>query len=371
MEITQFEEAIKLDDYKMIRLCTKDTYIFRKEGASYLSALNKLSPSQIENIKGHIENPNLFDLSLFFHIDGKQILNEYKHIDFEHYSEVSKAKKLLVSYTKLPGTAMFGNIEIEHYDNFDKFYKYIQSLIKKEDYIIALYILNILSWYSELKDAKNLCDSYINIFKALNRFDILANYYKSVDALKQNREFLEILFKYFIEIDNIEEAQNAFEYAFKLNPSTKFITNAERELEKKKFIKQLLKNKIDIEHIEDMDGKEFEELLISQFKKLGFKTTRTPITGDYGADIIVETENETKIVIQCKRYKSKVNLKAVQEVVGALGHFQGDIGIVITNNGFLNSAIKLAESNDIELWDSSKLMRFLTDDISFSQIYES
>ena len=62
------------------------------------------------------------------------------------------------------------------------------------------------------------------------------------------------------------------------------------------------------------------------------------------------------------------NLKAVQEVLGAVGHYNADAGIVITNNTFLNSAKKLAESNDIELWDETKLKLFLNDDISFSEL---
>ena len=73
--------------------------------------------------------------------------------------------------------------------------------------------------------------------------------------------------------------------------------------------------------------------------------------------------------MQCKRFKSKVNLKAGQEVVGAMGHYSGDMGIVITNNSFLNSAVKLAESHDIELWDGDRLVSFLTGDLSFSRVF--
>ena len=36
----------------------------------------------------------------------------------------------------------------------------------------------------------------------------------------------------------------------------------------------------------------------------------------------------------------------------------GDIGVVITNNSFLNSGIKFAESHDVELWDRDKLISF-------------
>jgi restriction system protein len=108
---------------------------------------------------------------------------------------------------------------------------------------------------------------------------------------------------------------------------------------------------------------------MDKFAALGFKVELTPKTGDFGADLIVENNEGNRIIVQCKRFKSKVNLKAVQEVVGAIGHYAGDMGIVITNNLFLNSAVKLAKTHDIELWDGDKLVSFLAGDLSFSQVF--
>ncbi|MGZ8927619.1 MAG: DUF2034 domain-containing protein [Methylobacter sp.] len=124
---------------------------------------------------------------------------------------------------------------------------------------------------------------------------------------------------------------------------------------------------IDFSKLDELSGLEFEYLISNKFSVLGFKVESTPRTGDFGADLIVENKEGTRIIVQCKRFKSKVNLKAVQEVIGAMGHYVGDIGIVITNNSFLNSAIKLAESHDIELWDCDKLLSFLAGDLSFSE----
>ena len=154
----------------------------------------------------------------------------------------------------------------------------------------------------------------------------------------------------------------------KIEPEFPFLIEAKLKLERMLLTQQLAASNISLESIEQCTGKEFEMLLIEKFKALGFKAKDTPTVGDYGADIILEDNNQTKYIIQCKRFKSKVNLKAVQEVVAAIAHFNGDIGIVITNNGFLTSAIKLAESNDIELWDGIKLMKFFNGDLSFSRI---
>jgi HJR/Mrr/RecB family endonuclease len=125
---------------------------------------------------------------------------------------------------------------------------------------------------------------------------------------------------------------------------------------------------IDFSKVDELSGVEFENLLLDKFAEMGFKAESTPKTGDFGADLIVENKEGTRIIVQCKRFKSKVNLKAVQEVVGAMGHYAGDFGVVITNNSFLNSAVKLAESHDIELWDGDKLVSFLAGDLSFSEI---
>ncbi len=124
---------------------------------------------------------------------------------------------------------------------------------------------------------------------------------------------------------------------------------------------------IDFSKVDELSGVEFENLLMDKFLTLGFKVESTPNTGDFGADLIVENNKGSRIIVQCKRFKSKVNLKAVQEVVGAMGHYAGDMGIVITNNTFLNSAVKLAESHDIELWDGDRLVSFLAGDLSFSE----
>ena len=104
------------------------------------------------------------------------------------------------------------------------------------------------------------------------------------------------------------------------------------------------------------------------FVKSGFKVERTKGSGDFGADLIIETASGTRVSIQAKRYKQKANLKAVQEVVASLAHYQADFGIVITTSGFFQSAIDLAETNNVELWDEDKLIQFLSGDSSFSML---
>jgi len=154
----------------------------------------------------------------------------------------------------------------------------------------------------------------------------------------------------------------------KLNPAIEPLENEYNRLMKISALKD--SGSVDLEHIDRLSGIEFEEILSDKFLSLGFSVKSTPSSGDFGADIIVETQDKSVIVVQCKRYQSKVNLKAVQEVVAAMPHYGGDYGVVITNNGFLNSARKLAESSDIELWGRDQLIDFMSGDLSFSQVNE-
>ncbi len=135
-----------------------------------------------------------------------------------------------------------------------------------------------------------------------------------------------------------------------------------------KITKLQTSSNLDIAAVDQMSGTEFEQLIASQFERLSFKVETTPATGDYGADLIVVTPNETRVSVQCKRFKSKVNLKAVQEVVASLSHYLCDYGVVITNSDFLSSARKLAENNEIELWDQDRLINFLSGDLGFSEL---
>jgi restriction system protein len=51
-----------------------------------------------------------------------------------------------------------------------------------------------------------------------------------------------------------------------------------------------------INTVDKMTGEEFEEFLLCHFKKLGFLGHTTPVTGDYGADLVLQKDGG-KIVI--------------------------------------------------------------------------
>lgn len=103
--------------------------------------------------------------------------------------------------------------------------------------------------------------------------------------------------------------------------------------------------------VDDMSGEEYEKYCGEKIKTMNkvVKIQYTPITNDYGADIIAYSSDGTKAVIQCKRYKGKVNNTAVQEVVAALAHYNADKAIIMTNSTLTENARLLAKENGVKV----------------------
>lgn len=123
--------------------------------------------------------------------------------------------------------------------------------------------------------------------------------------------------------------------------------------EKKRKRQKLLKS--GIYDIDFMSGIEFEDYLEGLLKQQGYKVKMTAASNDYGADLILEKERQITVV-QAKRYKENVGIKSVQEVIGAMGYYKADKGMVITNSYYTNQALKLAKANSIQMWDREKLI---------------
>ena len=66
-----------------------------------------------------------------------------------------------------------------------------------------------------------------------------------------------------------------------------------------------------------------------------------------------------KAVVQAKIQQGSVGIKAVQEVTGAIGYYQANLGLVITNSKFTEPAKNLAASNKIELWDRDNFKKII------------
>lgn len=128
------------------------------------------------------------------------------------------------------------------------------------------------------------------------------------------------------------------------------------------FIKDILWDrklkKSGILQIDEMTGREFEEYLRVLFLERGYRVQLTKKTGDYGVDLVLSSKNR-KIIVQAKRYKKNVGIKAVQEISAAKNHYQADECWVVTNSRFTDPARNLAKSNQVRLVDRPLLMKWM------------
>lgn len=129
-------------------------------------------------------------------------------------------------------------------------------------------------------------------------------------------------------------------------------------------------SKSGIDEIDHMDGLTFEKYLEALFEKLGYRVERTQYIGDYGADLITSKDG-VKTVIQAKRYKNKVNIKAIQEAVAAKGKYGCSEAMVVTNSFYTKAAIELAKANRVELWNRDHLVKVLLSIKKDSQVIKS
>lgn len=107
-----------------------------------------------------------------------------------------------------------------------------------------------------------------------------------------------------------------------------------------------------------MTGVEFERFIESKFLEAGMRVRPTPVTGDQGADLIVE-DGHNIIVVQCKRSQTAIGNKAVQEVAAGRGFYNASSAWVVSDAQYTKSARILAQKIDVILLHYSDVDKFL------------
>jgi restriction system protein len=113
---------------------------------------------------------------------------------------------------------------------------------------------------------------------------------------------------------------------------------------------------LEISHINDMTGVEFEAYVAALLRFRGYRTKMTPASGDYGVDIIA-TKNGMRTAVQVKRYNNKIDQKAVREAVTGknVRRYGCAKAMVVTNSTFTKAAKFLADESDCKLVDKEIL----------------
>ena len=236
---------------------------------------------------------------------------------------------------------------LDFLDDFEKMYKLLSKKGMKIDYH------KILSVFSEVID-KNLDKEYDKIivpaFKRISK-----RLGENISKEKIIEEFMKIPIEIDYTPDLISKLLDKFNLDYGQEEIEDLIGKIKEDVDLDEFEQDLgSSQKINLGGFIELSGYEFQEYLKNLFKLLGYVVIQTKLSGDQGADLIISKDGE-KIVVQAKKYNGKVSNEAVQEVVAAKNHYKANKAIVVTNSSFTKSAIDLALSNNVELWDGAKL----------------
>ena len=114
----------------------------------------------------------------------------------------------------------------------------------------------------------------------------------------------------------------------------------------------------DLSNLDNTSGREFEDFIIKIFEKLGYSTTITNRSKEYGSDMMLQQSN-FRIAVQTTRSKSELTFTSVQRVLDSSSKYSSQMSVVITNNKFLNSAKNLAKIKNVILIDRKKLLELI------------
>lgn len=106
----------------------------------------------------------------------------------------------------------------------------------------------------------------------------------------------------------------------------------------------------------ELSGVEFEDQVARVARSCGVPVIMTPVTGDFGVDLIVG-RRPNRLAVQCKRQSRPVGAGAVQQVVAGAPMHDCAATMVVTNNEFTPAARRLAEQHGCELVGRAELPR--------------
>ncbi len=113
-----------------------------------------------------------------------------------------------------------------------------------------------------------------------------------------------------------------------------------------------------IDELKKLSGTEFEHYLDKLFKSQGYQVEMTPLTGDYGADLILHKDHK-RIAVQAKCYIGSVGVAAVQEALSGMAYYQCHSAWVVTTGNYTAHAVELATKSKVRLFGRNELGKLI------------
>ena len=329
--------------------------------------------------------------------ENEKRLSAIKPILKKYFDKFDKCDVVhLVSIGRLySANDIFEKFENESLENvkqhFITTYSYVQEAIDRGNY-------DDLDGYMNLKKICEITFDFLNdlekILKLFNKKEIDTNYPELIELfhelvdepihqkdeqiskaehkrisnkLKKNisvrnviKEFMKSPLNPEVDVEITELLLKKFNLDFNEDELPQLIQELNEEVDLENFEENLGETNKEF-HLPDYDGlngHQFESFLTKVFEALDYVTVNTKLSGDQGADLIIMKDGE-KTVVQAKKYSGKVSNKAIQEVVSAKAHYKCKNAMVVTTGEFTKSAVQLAISNNVELWDKTKLEKVI------------
>lgn len=340
---------------------------------------------EVEEQRQYLEKINNKYLSVRTEQDILIVLNNFiqdlPEEIFLFSKNFAKLESLLVKYSPVGQHILFSRFsknifegnESQETENFlaGDFSRFTRLLGKRAEFeseidcqftALRLLQIGVVSHY-----AKSFAEKCTGIFKEIEELSLLESlffYYKKcgdiLGNIKQDPAIM--LFAYYLidkrkfgEVDDFEyfnvfrRRQELLELLEENEEEFKF-----RLFEEKMTQKTDNENAVTMQDVDLMTGEEFEHFVAEIFQKMGYRAEVTQLSGDYGIDVIAEKDG-LKIGVQAKRYSGSVSNSAIQEVVAGMSYHECQKGVVVTNSAFTKAAVKLANANNIQLWDRKAL----------------
>jgi hypothetical protein len=113
-----------------------------------------------------------------------------------------------------------------------------------------------------------------------------------------------------------------------------------------------------LDHLQELGGYRFEELMTRLFSSIGFSARRTRGSRDGGVDIEAERGGET-VLIQCKNHKYPIGPAPVRDLFGVMASTGAHRGILVCTSTFTEAAKTFAKKNRVELIDGKAVIEMI------------
>lgn len=153
-----------------------------------------------------------------------------------------------------------------------------------------------------------------------------------------------------LQIKNIVEARTI----------QRVILDAIVRYNRKRELERLTKERYKVGNLDGITPAQFERLIYELFTCMGYSVFHIGGSGDQGIDLECRSKlNNKRIIVQCKRYKSKVSSSTIRDFYGALIHSKADKGYIITTGEFTKNGCEWSRDKPIELINNRRLKELL------------